>query len=90
MSKPSFFVSIKTFVSGISGVCTPELYKVLKKGYTKSNLMSDAMSGMIVGILALPLAIAFAIASGVGPEKGLYTAIIAGLLISVLGEVAFK
>lgn len=90
MSKPSFFVSIKTFVSGFSGVCTPELYKVLKKGYTKSNLMSDAMSGVIVGILALPLAIAFAIASGVGPEKGLYTAIIAGLLISVLGGTRFQ
>jgi SulP family sulfate permease len=90
MSKSSMIASVKNFFSGISGICTPELYKVLKKGYTKSNLMSDAMSGVIVGILALPLAIAFAIASGVGPEKGLYTAIIAGLLISVLGGTRFQ
>lgn len=47
--------------------------------------MSDLMAGLIVGIVALPLAIAFGIASGVSPEKGLYTAIIAGFIISLLG-----
>src|SRR5574344_2047959 len=47
--------------------------------------MSDLMAGVIVGIVALPLAIAFGIASGVTPEKGIITAIVAGLIISVLG-----
>ena len=47
--------------------------------------MADLMAGLIVGIVALPLAIAFGIASGVTPEKGIYTAIIAGFIISFLG-----
>ena len=47
--------------------------------------MSDLMAGIIVGIVALPLAIAFGIASGVSPEKGIITAIIAGFIISLLG-----
>nr|WP_297168930.1 sulfate permease [uncultured Dysgonomonas sp.] len=55
------------------------------KGYNKEKFMADLMAGLIVGIVALPLAIAFGIASGVSPEKGLYTAIIAGFIISFLG-----
>lgn len=55
------------------------------KGYTKKQLMSDVVSGIIVAIIALPLSIALALASGVGPEEGLYTAIIAGFLIAALG-----
>lgn len=55
------------------------------KNYTKEQFYSDLMAGIIVGIVALPLAIAFGIASGVTPEKGLFTAIIAGFLISFLG-----
>ena len=55
------------------------------KTYTKEKFMADLMAGIIVGIVALPLAIAFGIASGVSPEKGLYTAIIAGFIISALG-----
>ena len=47
--------------------------------------MSDLMAGVIVGIVALPLAIAFGIASGVSPEQGIITAIVAGLIISLLG-----
>lgn len=54
-------------------------------GYTWKRFGSDLAAGTIVGIVALPLAIAFAIASGVSPEKGIFTAIIAGFLISVLG-----
>lgn len=55
------------------------------KGYTKKQLMSDVISGIIVAIIALPLSIALALASGVGPEEGIYTAIIAGFLIAAFG-----
>ena len=62
----------------------PKLFDVMK-GYTKAQLMKDIISGIIVAIIALPLSIALAIASGVGPEQGLYTAIIAGFFISFFG-----
>jgi len=55
------------------------------KGYSRESFLKDLTAGTIVGIVALPLAIAFAIASGVTPDKGLYTAIIAGFIISLLG-----
>lgn len=64
---------------------TPKLFSLLKEGISRETLVKDLISGLIVGIVALPLAIAFAIASGVSPEKGLITAIIAGVTISVLG-----
>lgn len=62
----------------------PKLLDTLKT-YDRHQLSRDIMAGLIVGIVALPLAIAFAIASGVSPEKGLYTAVIAGFIISALG-----
>lgn len=62
----------------------PQLITVLRGGYSRSLFGKDLISGVIVGIVALPLSIAFAIASGVKPEQGLYTAIVAGFLISVL------
>ncbi|MDB5136316.1 MAG: sodium-independent anion transporter [Mucilaginibacter sp.] len=62
----------------------PKIIDTLKD-YTWAKLYKDAVAGIIVGIVALPLAIAFAIASGVSPEKGLFTAIIAGFVISALG-----
>lgn len=62
----------------------PMLFTTLK-GYTKKQLISDVIAGIIVAIIALPLSIALALASGVGPEEGLYTAIIAGFLISFFG-----
>jgi len=62
----------------------PKLLSTLKN-YTKEQFYADAMAGIIVGIVALPLAIAFGIASGVTPEKGIFTAIIAGFIISLLG-----
>ena len=55
------------------------------KNYNKQTFMADLMAGVIVGIVALPLAIAFGIASGVSPEKGIITAIVAGLVISAMG-----
>ena len=62
----------------------PKLVTTLR-GYTREQFTADLTAGVIVGIVALPLSIAFAIASGVGPERGLYTAIVAGFLISALG-----
>src|SRR6201984_761497 len=55
------------------------------KSYTKRMFVGDLLAGITVGLVALPLAMAFAIASGVPPQAGLYTAIIAGFLISALG-----
>jgi SulP family sulfate permease len=62
----------------------PKLVTTLR-GYTRTQFIADLGAGVVVGIVALPLAIAFAIASGVPPERGLYTAIVAGFLISALG-----
>jgi Sulfate permease and related transporters (MFS superfamily) len=63
---------------------TPKLIVTLKN-YNQAQFYKDLMAGVIVGIVALPLAIAFGIASGVSPEKGLITAIIAGFIISLFG-----
>ena len=62
----------------------PKLIAVLREGYTRALFGKDLVAGIIVGIVALPLAIAFAIASGVKPEQSLYTAVIAGFIISAL------
>jgi SulP family sulfate permease len=63
----------------------PKLVTVLRLGYTTRDLRADLLAGLTVSIVALPLAMALAIASGSTPEKGLYTAIVAGFLISLLG-----
>jgi hypothetical protein len=55
------------------------------RSYTRQQLTQDIVAGAVVGVVALPLAMAFAITSGVPPERGLYTAIVAGFLISALG-----
>lgn len=62
----------------------PKLFSVMKN-YTKDQFVKDLISGIIVAIIALPLSIALAIASGVSPEQGIYTAIIAGFFIALLG-----
>ena len=62
----------------------PKLFSTLK-GYSKKQIINDIIAGVIVAIIALPLSIALAIASGVSPEKGLYTAIIAGFVIALMG-----
>lgn len=64
---------------------TPKLFSLIKLGISKKTISSDIIAGIIVGIVALPLSIAFAIASGVSPEKGIITAIIAGIIISAFG-----
>jgi len=63
----------------------PKILTVLRAGYSRRQFLDDLTAGTIVGIVALPLAIAFAIASGVKPEQGLFTAVIAGFLVSALG-----
>ncbi len=65
-------------------VFRPRLVEVLRD-YNAARLRTDIFSGITIGVLALPLAIAFAIASGMTPESGIYTAIIAGFIISALG-----
>ena len=64
---------------------TPKLVTVFREGYGFADLRADALAGLTVAIVALPLSMAIAIASGVGPERGLYTAIIGGFLVSLLG-----
>ena len=62
----------------------PKMFSAIRN-YNKKTFLADLMAGIIVGIVALPLAIAFGIASGVSPEKGIITAIVAGLMISLFG-----
>ncbi len=69
----------------MSPLFEPKLVTVFREGYSSQKFTADLTAGLLVGIVALPLAIAFAIASGVKPEQGLYTAIIAGLAIAALG-----
>lgn len=69
---------------------TPKLVTVLREGYSRATFVRDLVAGVIVGIVALPLSLAFAIASGVRPEQGLYTAVVAGFLISALSGSRFQ
>jgi SulP family sulfate permease len=68
----------------------PKLVTVLREGYGPVELRADALAGLTVAIVALPLSMAIAIASGVGPERGLYTAIVGGFLVSALGGSRFQ
>jgi SulP family sulfate permease len=63
----------------------PKLFTCLKEGYNRQLFFHDLQAGITIGIITLPLALAFAIGSGVTPERGLFTAIVAGFLISLLG-----
>ncbi len=69
----------------MNNIFKPKFFSLLKQGLNHKQITSDIMAGIIVGIVALPLAIAFAVASGVSPEKGLITAVVAGFIISFLG-----
>jgi SulP family sulfate permease len=69
---------------------TPKLVTLLREGYGRRELTADAFAGLTVAIVALPLSMAIAVASGLSPEKGLFTAIIAGFLISALGGSRFQ
>ena len=69
---------------------TPKLITVLREGYGAADLRADAVAGLTVAIVALPLSMAIAIASGATPAQGLYTAIVGGFLVSVLGGSRFQ
>lgn len=76
---------IKKFSDFYGANFAPKLYEILKSGYNLNYFKRDFAAGLTVAIISLPLALAFAIASGVAPEKGIYTAIVAGFFISVFG-----
>ncbi|MDP3382799.1 MAG: SulP family inorganic anion transporter [Phenylobacterium sp.] len=73
-----------------SNLYLPKLASQLREGYRLADLRADAVAGLTVAIVALPLSMAIAIASGVGPERGLYTAIVGGFLVSMLGGSRFQ
>ncbi|WPZ15804.1 SulP family inorganic anion transporter [Nitratireductor rhodophyticola] len=75
---------------GFIALFTPKLLTVLREGYGPAALKADIVAGLTVAIIALPLSMAIAIASGVGPERGLYTAIVGGFLVSALGGSRFQ
>jgi sulfate permease, SulP family len=68
----------------------PKLFTILKEGYTFADLRADVVAGLTVAIVALPLSMAIAIASGTTPDRGLFTAIVGGFLISALGGSRFQ
>ena len=72
------------------GEFTPKLVSLWREGYSLTDLRADVMAGLTVAIVALPLSMAIAIASGVGPERGLFTAIIGGFLVSLLGGSRYQ
>ena len=69
---------------------TPKLVTVLREGYGFEQMRRDLISGLTVAIVALPLSMAIAIASGVSPDRGLYTAIVGGFIVSLLGGSRFQ
>ncbi len=75
---------------GFAELFTPKLVTVLREGYDGSRFRADLLAGLTVAIVALPLSMAIAIASGVSPERGLFTAIVGGFLVSALGGSRFQ
>ena len=69
---------------------TPKLVTVFREGYGGKEFRADALAGLTVAIVALPLSMAIAIAAGLSPDRGLYTAIIGGFLVSALGGSRFQ
>ncbi|HXF54926.1 MAG TPA: SulP family inorganic anion transporter [Hyphomicrobiaceae bacterium] len=69
---------------------TPKLVTILREGYGSKQFRADAIAGLTVAVVALPLSMAIAIGSGLSPEKGLYTAIVGGFLVSALGGSRFQ
>jgi SulP family sulfate permease len=68
----------------------PKLLTILSEGYRLRDFQADAVAGLTVAIIAIPLSMAIAIASGLSPDRGLYTAIVGGFLVSALGGSRFQ
>ena len=88
-----FFIPLRTAMP--DGAATAHLYRpklvtVLTEGYGRLALRRDALAGLTVAIVALPLSMAIAVASGVSPDRGLYTAIVGGFMVSALGGSRFQ
>ncbi|HAJ21767.1 MAG TPA: sodium-independent anion transporter, partial [Rhodospirillaceae bacterium] len=75
---------------GFWDLFTPKLLTVFREGYGLAHFRADALAGLTVAIVAMPLSMAIAIASGVSPERGLFTAIVGGFLVSLLGGSRFQ
>jgi len=75
----------KTVLSWLDHPLVPKVFSCLFRGYTRETFKKDLFAGLTIAVIALPLALAFAIASGVEPSRGLYTAVVAGFLCSLLG-----
>lgn len=75
---------------GSAGMFMPKIVTVLREGYRARDLRADAIAGLTVAIVALPLSMAIAIASGVSPDRGIYTAIVGGFIVSLLGGSRFQ
>jgi sulfate permease, SulP family len=79
-----------TTAASFRDLYTPKLVTVLREGYGGKQLRADLVAGLTVAIVALPLSMGIAIASGVSPDRGLYTAIVGGFLVSLLGGSRFQ
>ncbi len=73
-----------------SELFTPKVVTLLREGYSKADFRADAIAGLTVAIVALPLSMAIAIGSGLSPDKGLFTAVVGGFLVSALGGSRFQ
>lgn len=82
--------SLRRAVPTFAELFTPKLVTILREGYHWPQFRADAIAGLTVAVVALPLSMAIAIGSGLSPDKGLYTAIIGGFLISALGGSRFQ
>lgn len=80
----------QTRAPGFIELHTPKLVTILREHYGRADLRADAMAGLTVAIVALPLSLAIAIASGVTPDRGLYTAIVGGFVVSAFGGSRFQ
>ncbi len=83
-------IGTKSVEPSFTELFTPKLVTILKEGYGLSGLKADAVSGLTVAIVALPLSMAIAIASGLTPDRGLYTSIVGGFIVSALGGSRFQ
>lgn len=81
---------LKKLTSAYGKNFTPKLYEILKHGYSREKFRADCIAGLTVAVISIPLSMALAIASGVSPAQGLYTAIVAGFFIALLGGSRYQ